>query len=878
MKIKNKKTGIKAELGTQLHSIAKPAIETANYIEKDINKHKYHPNFNLGEISLTPLSGNIYLQRGMDYLNQGLNKIPGIVDYTKTGKISKDNMQPFTYNQFIKPNTSYKNVNPTYVNGQLTYMKNGGGGFEEYGLAQPNPYVSSQSYIEQQKMPPNKPDLMELNRPNLLQAPELSGQKISQPINNKWNANSLATLAPIADTTLAGINFGKGTIDMIGSNLQNRFVQQREADMYTQSVFSDAMNVTPYETMGYGFTGRNALAADGMQIRQIGGMGEPNVEVEGKEHIKLPNGFSQEIQGKSHAQGGIPLNLPQGTQIFSEKLKPQVKFLKELMEIDPQYSFLSKAKLPEKGVISYADLAKKFETKKYVDLLNSKTADPIQKTTAEMMMSQSLMALEKLFALQEQNKLSGVHGPQVQQNAMEAKQQEQEQAQEQQQSMKQEPMMRHGGYHLPKAQEANMPFVPSGGVDVKSYSPKTRSGRHTGETDLDIMKGKSWKDRNLTEWDQAYAQDYGMPGFNIAELAQDPNVAKKYSSLPGKDPIAGLYQEYMYDYHLDRLDPNQNFSPEEREKSRQALQNMWQPSGSTRYGLSKNIKAKGIDFNKAGYEDYANLRGSFIDAIGQYRYLQPNERPAPAQTTPAAPAGKAPEEKAPEIPVSEQPNKLPPNIVYKDKPINKYVQPNIDFDLNLGIPLPNIYGREPLNYYKVEPQYIDPRYLDIQPELNTLTRGQRTFQNNLGSRSTTDIANLLQSQANTDMGKNQVYGQKYNYDRGQDAHTQQFNAQAKMNTDQYNQNSWFGQLEDPIRRREGAISTQQLMDNQSAIENDRKLKAFNNNKGYIEDTFYPYKDLTSDEIANYLSIINKPTENKYSKNKNGGKIKLKLKK
>ena len=186
----------------------------------------------------------------------------------------------------------------------------------------------------------------------------------------------------------------KGGLDIAGSMAQNKAAQLAENQLYTQSVFSDAMNVTPYETQGYGFTGRNSLAADGMQIKEIGGMGEPNVEVEGDEHIKLPNGFSQEIKGKKHSEGGIPLNLPQGSQIFSEKLK------------DPETKK------------SYADLAKKYETKKYVDLLNSKDADPIQKATAEMMIKQRTAKLEELFALQEQNKRSGAHGEQVQFNAM----------------------------------------------------------------------------------------------------------------------------------------------------------------------------------------------------------------------------------------------------------------------------------------------------------------------------------------------------------------------------------------------------------------------------------------------------------------------------
>ena len=103
--------------------------------------------------------------------------------------------------------------------------------------------------------------------------------------------------------------------------------------------------------------------------------------------------------------------------------------------------------LPKSGNISYADLAKKFETKKYVDMLNSKDADPIQITTAQLMIQQNNAFLEKLFTLQEQNKISGVHGPQVQQNAQQEQQeQEAQQAQMQGEQMEQ-PMMKYGGLY-----------------------------------------------------------------------------------------------------------------------------------------------------------------------------------------------------------------------------------------------------------------------------------------------------------------------------------------------------------------------------------------------------------------------------------------------
>ena len=214
----------------------------------------------------------------------------------------------------------------------------------------------------------------------------------------------MGTVGKLGSTTVKGI---KGAALEKGIDKANKEAMKQQVELQKSAFASDY--APPFKERGEGFLGENFLAADGMQIRQIGGYGEPNVEVEGKEGILLPNGFSQEIQGKSHAEGGIPLNLPSGTKIFSEKLKVPVKFLKELIEINPQYAFLKNIKLPEKGMMSYADLAKKFETKKYVDLLNSPDADPIQKTTAQLMINKNNQALEAIFALQEQNKIGRAH-------------------------------------------------------------------------------------------------------------------------------------------------------------------------------------------------------------------------------------------------------------------------------------------------------------------------------------------------------------------------------------------------------------------------------------------------------------------------------------
>jgi hypothetical protein len=592
------------------------------------------------------------------------------------------------------------------------------------------------------------------------------------------------------------------------------------------------MNVTPYEEQGYGFTGRNALAADGMQIKQIGGMGEPNVEVEGKEHIQLPNGFSQEIQGKKHSEGGIPINLPQGTKIFSEKLKVPVSFLKEAIALDPENQMLKSLKLPKTGKVSYADLAKKFETKKYVDLLNSKDADAIQMTTAQLMIQQNNAKLEELFGLQEQNKISGVHGPQVQQNAQQEQQeqeaQEAQQAQMQGEEMEQ-PMMKYGGYHLPKAQ--------TGGKDFSKWQGqlfKTPAGINTPQgVSLNVDPRSNW-----AYWAQKYAP-----------------IDDRITEQQSPQAIAAL-QEALYDDYLDTAE------------GRDALRKMWQTYGVTNKGEQKysTIASKIKKGEKLTDDDLNTLRVNYIDTFAGKR-LPEVIQPKKTTTTTTAETEETPP--APNVPT--------PNQVINQT----YEVPG----LNLGIALPNVYERMPLNYYKTEPEYIDPRYLDIQPQLNRIGRGQRAIESTLGSRGSSDMANLLQAQANRSAAEQEAYGQKYNYDRAQDAAAQQFNAQAKMNVNQYNQGSWFQQLEDPIRRRESLIGTQQMMDDQAAIESARKMQAFYGNKDFIGDTFYPGQGWTTDYALSQLPIMNKEAYEKgleegkkaKKKDKYGGKIKIKPK-
>jgi hypothetical protein len=814
------KTGIYEIDNTNKPTVNKKSKGTKPNVNWDFSKSNF---------GLFPLSGGKYAQRGFNYLNQIPGQVENAVSVFKTGKPTEKKQYPI-YNPYVNAYWNYAEGGylPEYGDAGMTGATAGATAGETTDDSQDvlgKDYSQLDEYLGGLDRSGRKDylkGLKEIDPETRKEYGQYKALKTTQQIG--------AVAAPVASTVLAGYNFAKQGLSDVGSNIANRKAQQAENQLYTQSVFSDAMNVTPYEEQGYGFTGRNALAADGMQIKQIGGMGEPNVEVEGEEHIQLPNGFSQEIQGKKHSEGGIPINLPQGTKIFSEKLKVPVSFLKEAIALDPENQMLKSLKLPKTGKVSYADLAKKFETKKYVDLLNSKDADAIQMTTAQLMIQQNNAKLEQLFGLQEQNKISGVHGPQVQQNAQQEQQeQEAQQAQMQGEQMEQ-PMMKYGGY-LPKAKTGGKDFT-----KWKGQLFKTPVGINTPQ-------GVSLNVDPLANW-ASYAQRYAPIDDRITEQ-QTPQA------------ILAL-QEAIYDDYLDTTE------------GKDALRKMWQTYGVTNKNESKysNIASKIKKGERLTDEDLNTLRVNYMDTFAGKRlpeYIQP-VKPTTAVTTTAT---TKEEETKPDAPV------IPQTIN------NTYEVPG----LNLGIALPNVYERMPLNYYKTEPEYIDPRYLDIQPQLNRIGRGQRAIESTLGSRGSSDMANLLQAQANRAASEQEAYGQKYNYDRAQDAAAQQFNAQAKMNANQYNQGTWFQQLEDPIRRRESLIGTQQMMDDQAAIENARKMQAFYGNKDFIGNTFYPGQNWTTDYALADLPILNKESyergveEGKKAKKKEkyGGKIKIKPK-
>lgn len=219
-----------------------------------------------------------------------------------------------------------------------------------------------------------------------------------------------------------------------------------------------------------------------------------NAEVELSEVMRYPNGHTIQADSPSHENGGLKVNLPSGSQIFSDRLK--MPGLKK----------------------TFAKLAEKFKTGKEEKVLSDPKADTTAKTTAKLIAQVKQAKLDQLFQAQESLKQSKVQayakrlGIDVNQD---------------------QPQMRNGG---------TIPKYYWGGTDGKTWIPdvvedpefKTSGGVATPEGNLQINQNLGYRKPISTVQKQDYTQ-YIEPTVNtllqnsgnIADLAMT-NFGRKY--------------------------------------------------------------------------------------------------------------------------------------------------------------------------------------------------------------------------------------------------------------------------------------------------------------------------------------------------------------
>ena len=127
---------------------------------------------------------------------------------------------------------------------------------------------------------------------------------------------------------------------------------------------------------------------------------EANLEAEGGETAFGPiSGQSIpdhiKITGKRHHEGGVPLNLPDDTFVFSDTAS---------LKINDQSILAMFNKTPKKGGHTPAELAKPYNISKYKGILLDPDTGKLERNTATIMIKNYIMKLGALALVQESMK------------------------------------------------------------------------------------------------------------------------------------------------------------------------------------------------------------------------------------------------------------------------------------------------------------------------------------------------------------------------------------------------------------------------------------------------------------------------------------------
>ena len=852
---------------------------------------------------------------------------------------------------------------------------------DEYGNQIPDDWGNNQQVFEriepltaQQGLPNGQLSTKNVEQPFYQNADVQSNEQGFNPDILKTIVQAGSQIEPLA----------RGAWTSLGNAIKNKRTQAYEANQLNKAL--KPINTEFSEDM-YG-------SNQGLQLFEMGGINNykaehgANVLVEDNELIQTDNGLAQTIYGDKHSDpsGGISMNLPPSSKVFSEKLKIPINGKKK----------------------SFSKIAKPFETKKDIENLNSPFSTKINKDTAELNIKLKNNVLDGIFEIQENSKMSGLFGKKVQQETINNYE------------------MKYGG-KLPKAQDgwinkildfestqgsASGTGLSNYGIkkDVwaskypkmweddkitkeeaiefikQEYLPKVKdypeevqkrlvdyaynTGRNiedvlllaSGKTDLNSVQNKK-TDFNLfnkekaniiknmsdpsfiSKLDQAKSQIYqdtwskkGTPDvfeatslprinmwnpnedvINISSLSnqqssptpinnnssftginlpkqKDLSWLKPFTSktkegqttptgvnLQSKPPqptnwegIASTWmdinpdidsnielQEEMYDYWLDKY---QFGNPKEKSEATKQFKKLWGTFGDVKgnkpQGIAKNFKNWKPD-DKSTYDDLARLRGNFMDAKPEARYLLP-------MTESQKFTSKS------KTPLKDDEIKLQSRI--KNKTDKTASDLNIPQFFPMGLPV--IGGEEAAARFQIPDRNVPFRRISPQQQLNEINRNTRAGLSLLGNTPTdvSNISNLL-TQANM---------------QGQQAinTTNQQNIQNQMNIDQINtqlsRQRDLAQLQEDVRfteniaKRKGLMQTEANMNKAAYNQNWMNILKEQRDKDFVEK-IYPSKAWENVNFQMYdpTKYTLTPKEKKEKKEeevkKYGGKIKLKSK-
>ena len=208
------------------------------------------------------------------------------------------------------------------------------------------------------------------------------------PLSEEESTARGITAAPVTNSIPEQPSFwqqNKGAIATLGLLGTNALLSKNE-DLKNQQDLTESIqerNSNPLYDYNYmygrtssgGTNRKNVISVEmgGKINKRYASEGMNDVEIEGGEFIQLPNFDTEMAEGPSHANGGIPTNLPDQTRVYSNNLKP------------------------EGSKKTFAQLAKNYDTTSYKKTLENPFAKQVDKETASIMMKRNQKILDQLF-------------------------------------------------------------------------------------------------------------------------------------------------------------------------------------------------------------------------------------------------------------------------------------------------------------------------------------------------------------------------------------------------------------------------------------------------------------------------------------------------
>jgi len=275
---------------------------------------------------------------------------------------------------------------------------------------------------------------------------------------------------------------------------------------------------------------------------------QANIEAEGGETALIPyqkdgTYIHKKIKGNRHTEGGVPLNVPEGTFIYSDTKKMKLG--------GPVLQMFGKSEKSTKK-FTPATLAKQYNIDKYRAILNNPKSDPIVMRTAQLMIQNYEKKLAQLALVQESKKGFPQGIPEVARDYYQQMQQMQQaeqtsapqnqpqEAQEQQQSQEVDQDMEQG--EQPQAMYVGFRY--GGGLDRYQGDVKGSEVRPYKGTDYNPLPS----DIDISQEGWNKQQDNG---FNYYHRAGAEGVAG--TAVP--NAVRGKINPNSWKYAVDKYAP-----------------------------------------------------------------------------------------------------------------------------------------------------------------------------------------------------------------------------------------------------------------------------------------------------------------------------------